>query len=1250
MTTFLQLSVLTIIGAFVGVFGLGNTNKDATTPSPLTQYHKDATTGDSNLAGRLNAPDALIDLTCPNDTSVVITDEACTKTIEIQAPDIPVEFVWVTYQATYTYNGIQISNGNTDLDPPDPVTVDVTPGEVSQVEFWGGDNIVDYVATDSEGSTATCAYSVTVLDGFAPYWVDNVNSYNYPGECGIDHVIDDIWFGDHIMSPLDNCCNAVSDSPIISDTTHLCGGSIDVRFYVIGYDGSGDDQGNADDTPCTLGVNPASPLFTDTLWITVNLTDNMPPVIEGAPAPDTISCNATPVMPDLTATDACFGDLTDSIEIVVLEDANMECGNGSINRFIKYQAIVDDRCGNADTVTWVVYFKNDDDLVVDLGDDLLLCTEPSHMLDAGAGADSYTWSTGATTQQITANTTGTYTVTVTSGSCCAIDSIFLSFGMDVVLNASGGALTCDVSSVTIMAGVTTDTYAWTGPGAFMSSEANPQVSEPGTYYITATSNEGCSGMDSVKVVYDTLAPDISASFGTVDCGTERKAIMGQSMTEGVTYAWTGPGGFAASIADTSIQLAGDYTLTVTAPNGCQSTMILNNPVRISLPVIVVKTTLATNGMDGSAWGEVTGGASPFDFAWSTGEMQDTIQDLPIDQYSVTVTDDNGCTAATLFFVDPQVTICDLSSTLISSNTLFNDTLEDLNVLTPSLSKVPCIVDFYGAPISGPLLGRTFLYNYETDLNTITLSIDGDSDKKAFIFKCKDFLKHTEQECVGASDEDGNYTFDGDPGVYYIVVSGTSAGAYDLVIQQDLLTTACDAVSGQLFCGETRVDAVSGLSLFSSETGYYDGCYRGPSNKFLGSEKVYRYEVQRAVTATLRLTPDSDMGVFLYNYQCASKCISVFEAMQGVTTEDVIELNPGLYFIIVDQIADEDNKGFTIEIECENLDDALWPDRRQPVTCEFSDSSHNVYFPPNSIKLPQSVIGTSPSVLVYFLSPDKRSKIGEPKRLSLTAGGNLDALGDKLGDSVTCGYLETETITYAFKTDDNLVLLGQPDYKHGSVQSFTPGGNSDLDSILQAPGPSSVLASVQPLEQKDIAFDTNRTTVLVQTSSNQLWEVVKPNPGGWIDSVGVGSNPSSRMGRGVDTIIIWHSKNLGDSPNNGIVRVKFPILGELLRVNLEQSWDTSSVAVHYVTDIPGIDVFPNPSSGTFFVKFPEDARDVVSIKVINLNGQLILQNNSVELVNSIHEIDMEGIVPGIYFVEVLLQDRAVVKRIVLNGTN
>lgn len=64
----------------------------------------------------------------------------------------------------------------------------------------------------------------------------------------------------------------------------------------------------------------------------------------------------------------------------------------------------------------------------DLGQDTLLCQAPSLTLSAGPGAQTYVWNTGATTQHITATTSGLYAVTATSAAGCArSDSILLTF-------------------------------------------------------------------------------------------------------------------------------------------------------------------------------------------------------------------------------------------------------------------------------------------------------------------------------------------------------------------------------------------------------------------------------------------------------------------------------------------------------------------------------------------------------------------------------------------------------------------------------------------------------------------------------------------------------------------------------------------------------------------------------------------------------------------------------------------------------
>jgi hypothetical protein len=51
-----------------------------------------------------------------------------------------------------------------------------------------------------------------------------------------------------------------------------------------------------------------------------------------------------------------------------------------------------------------------------------LCQGTSVTLDAGAGYTTYTWSTGAHTQTITVNSAGTFTVSVSSGSCSGVSS------------------------------------------------------------------------------------------------------------------------------------------------------------------------------------------------------------------------------------------------------------------------------------------------------------------------------------------------------------------------------------------------------------------------------------------------------------------------------------------------------------------------------------------------------------------------------------------------------------------------------------------------------------------------------------------------------------------------------------------------------------------------------------------------------------------------------------------------------------
>ncbi|MEZ4911772.1 MAG: gliding motility-associated C-terminal domain-containing protein [Saprospiraceae bacterium] len=55
--------------------------------------------------------------------------------------------------------------------------------------------------------------------------------------------------------------------------------------------------------------------------------------------------------------------------------------------------------------------------------ELSICDNSTGTLDAGSGFDTYTWSTGETTQTISVNAAGTYTVSVTQGTCSGTDIV-----------------------------------------------------------------------------------------------------------------------------------------------------------------------------------------------------------------------------------------------------------------------------------------------------------------------------------------------------------------------------------------------------------------------------------------------------------------------------------------------------------------------------------------------------------------------------------------------------------------------------------------------------------------------------------------------------------------------------------------------------------------------------------------------------------------------------------------------------------
>ncbi|TAK35395.1 MAG: T9SS type A sorting domain-containing protein [Saprospiraceae bacterium] len=299
----------------------------------------------------------------------------------------------------------------------------------------------------------------------------------------------------------------------------------------------------------------------------------------------------------------------------------------------------------------------------------------------------YLWTTvggnivsGATTLHPLVNAAGEYTLTVsnTGNGCTASDDATVTASTEAPnVSATGGELTCSNSTVQLAGNSTTNgvDFAWSGPGGFSSTEQNPTVSTAGTYTLTVTDgNNGCTAGADAAVIENTTTPQASAEGGTIDCSNATVTLAGSSSTPGVTYEWAGPNSFSSTEQNPEVENDGNYTLTVTAPNGCTeiATAIVNENIAPPTADAGANGLLNCNASSVVLNGTGSSGGNQYSYLWTTtngniasGETTLTPTVDAAGSYTLTVTNNNnGCTstAATTVTQSPAVTAIVASQT------------------------------------------------------------------------------------------------------------------------------------------------------------------------------------------------------------------------------------------------------------------------------------------------------------------------------------------------------------------------------------------------------------------------------------------------------------------------------------------------------------------------------------------------------------------------------------------------------------
>ncbi len=254
-------------------------------------------------------------------------------------------------------------------------------------------------------------------------------------------------------------------------------------------------------------------------------------------------------------------------------------------------------------------------------------------------------------------TTGNYTLQVMDANNCVQTNMF------TVTEPS--PLTIDFTSSPISAvgannaSITAEARGGNGPYTYNWSNASNDATinnlSEGTYEVTVTDQNGCLKTASTLVEGIECAP-ISFLLTTEAITTLNGADGQISATiengEGTyTYRWS-TGDTTTTISDLT---AGEYALTITDEKGCTSTQAatLNQvecvPISISLSVDQIS---EADASDGRIAATVANEQGMYTYLWSTGATTATIMDLSVGEYSITVTDEKGCSNTQTAVINP----------------------------------------------------------------------------------------------------------------------------------------------------------------------------------------------------------------------------------------------------------------------------------------------------------------------------------------------------------------------------------------------------------------------------------------------------------------------------------------------------------------------------------------------------------------------------------------------------------------------
>lgn len=266
-------------------------------------------------------------------------------------------------------------------------------------------------------------------------------------------------------------------------------------------------------------------------------------------------------------------------------------------------------------------------------------------VSGGTPGYSYSWSTGDNSQDLASIPSGIYTVTVTDNNNCSTSS------STSVIDPAPLATNITISNVTCngLNNGSLDLSVTGGTGAYTYNWSNGATIEdisslaPNTYTVTVSDVNGCSITDSETITDPAVLTHTISSTNVLCFGenTGTGTVTPNGGTAPYSYLWSD--GQTDSIANFPI---GTYTVTITDANGCINTnsLVITQPLMLTSNIADINNVSCNGANNGTATVVAGYGTSPYTYTWSNGASTAIVTGFSAGTYTVTVTDNNGCTA------------------------------------------------------------------------------------------------------------------------------------------------------------------------------------------------------------------------------------------------------------------------------------------------------------------------------------------------------------------------------------------------------------------------------------------------------------------------------------------------------------------------------------------------------------------------------------------------------------------------------